>query len=175
MLSLSRLLDNGLKTAPLGPLRATDQLEAYIVSTFKQTAPLDKGAFKLPPLPEELVASQGETFTEGAKKQITVNAYERNPIARDRCIQIHGSKCVICGFDFGVYYGSDFEGKIHIHHIKPLHLIDDTYEVSPEHDLVPVCPNCHMVLHSKPGGAYSVEEVQQMVAKNMMQAQISWK
>jgi predicted HNH restriction endonuclease len=30
-------------------------------------------------------------------------------------------------------------------------------------DLIPVCPNCHMILHSKPGGFYTVEEVKNML------------
>ncbi len=158
-LSLKPLLEYGLKTAPQGPLKISDQLRNYIESVFKQE--LNQTL-----LPEELIPTQAETFIEGAKKQIIINAYERNPIARNKCIQIHGSKCVICGFDFGAFYGADFEGKIHVHHIKPLHLIDETYEVNPEKDLVPVCPNCHMVLHSKQDGIFSIKEVQQMIEKS---------
>lgn len=30
--------------------------------------------------------------------------------------------------------------------------IHDEYEVNPETDLISVCPNCHMILHSKIGG-----------------------
>ncbi len=157
---------DGLKTAPQGPQGINEQLESNIESVFEQELSLEKGVMELAPLPEELVATQAETFIEGAKKQIIVNAYERNPMARHKCIQIHGNKCVICSFDFGAFYGSDFEGKIHVHHIKPLHLIDDTYEVNPEHDLKPVCPNCHMVLHSKQNGIFSIEEVQQMIARS---------
>lgn len=157
-LSLKHLLDNGLKTAPQGPLKISGQLQNYIESVFKEE--LNHSL-----LPEELVPAQAETFIEGAKKQITINAYERNPIARSKCIQIHGTKCVICGFDFGAFYGAEFEGKIHVHHIKPLHLIDETYEVDPEHDLVPVCPNCHMVLHSKQDGIFTIKEVQEMIEK----------
>lgn len=149
-------------------LKETDDTPTNIASNFEQTASLEKEIMELPLLPEELVATQGETFTEGAKRQIIVNAYERNPDARHKCIEILGSKCIICGFDFGAYYGPDLGGKIHIHHLKPLHLIDDTYEVDPEHDLVPVCPNCHLVLHSKQGGTYSIEEVQKMVLNNRM-------
>ncbi|MDA8227756.1 MAG: HNH endonuclease [Desulfitobacterium hafniense] len=154
-------------------LKETDGTSKNIVSIFDQTTSLEKEIVELPLLPEELVVTQCESYTEGTKKQIIVNAYERNPNARYKCIQIRGSKCVICGFDFGSFYGQDLEGKIHIHHIKPLHLIDDTYEVDPEHDLVPVCPNCHMVLHSKQGGTYTVGEVQNMVAKSKMKLVIA--
>ncbi len=45
------------------------------------------------------------TYPEGAVCQRTVNAYERNPKARQQCIDIHGTNCFICGFDFGRTYG----------------------------------------------------------------------
>lgn len=92
---------------------------------------------------------------EGAKKQIIVNAYERNREAREKCIEYykklnHGIiKCEICGFDFSEVYGEEFGDKIHIHHIKELSEIGKEYKVDPIHDLLPVCPNCHMILHSK--------------------------
>lgn len=155
LLSLNNLLGNGLNVAPQGARSIPEQLGIYIKAVFEQAI-----------FPEELNAVQAETYTEGVKKQIIVNAYERNPVARQKCLQIHGSKCVICNFDFGEFYGTEFTGKIHVHHIKPIHLIDDEYEVDPEHDLVPVCPNCHMILHSKQNGVFSVEEVRQMIYRN---------
>lgn len=109
-------------------------------------------------IPEEIPSEEAEKYTEGSKKQIVVNAYERNPKARQACIEIHGTSCIICGFDFGEVYGEDFAGKIHVHHVKPLADVDDEYEVDPENDLVPVCPNCHMILHSKKD-VYSLDEV----------------
>lgn len=61
-------------------------------------------------------------------------------------------------------YGEDFAGKIHVHHVKPLADVDDEYEVDPETDLVPVCPNCHMILHSKKE-VYTIEEVRDFLRK----------
>lgn len=115
-------------------------------------------------IPEEIPSEEVEKYTEGSKKQIVVNAYERNPKARQACIEIYGTSCYICGFDFGEVYGEDFAGKIHVHHVKPLADIDDEYEVDPENDLLPVCPNCHMILHSKKN-AYSIEEVKELLNK----------
>lgn len=163
LLSLDMLILNGMKIAPRGPIEIEGRLKDYIESCFKQSIHIYDGVLFKETLPEELSKAQSEILTEGAKKQIVVNAYERNIIARNKCIRIHGSKCVICGFDFENFYGSDFKGKIHVHHIKPLHKIDDTYIVDPEKDLVPVCPNCHMVLHSKRDDAYTIEEVKQMI------------
>lgn len=124
-----------------------DEIMALINSKSKQVL-----------IPEEIPSEEAGKYTEGSKKEIIVNAYERNPKARQECIEIHGTSCIICGFDFGEVYGDKFAGKIHVHHIKPLHEVDEEYEVDPETDMVPVCPNCHMVLHSKQEG-YTVEEV----------------
>lgn len=38
--------------------------------------------------------------------------------------------------------------------------IDEEYEVDPKNDLQPVCPNCHLALHSKVGDQpYGIEEL----------------
>lgn len=52
-----------------------------------------------------------------------------------------------------------------MHHIKPISEIGGEYVVDPVRDLVPVCPNCHMMLHSKAEGVYSVEELKQLRMK----------
>lgn len=103
-----------------------------------------------------------EFYIEGAQKQILTNRYERNPKARARCIAAHGSACAVCGFDFGLVFGEKFSGKIEVHHKKPISEIGESYVVDPVNDLVPVCPNCHMMLHSKPSGVYTVEELRGM-------------
>ncbi|MEW6234126.1 MAG: HNH endonuclease [Candidatus Omnitrophota bacterium] len=96
-------------------------------------------------LAEELDASK--TFPEGATKQIIVNAYERNPQARSRCIAKYGYNCSVCGFNFQEIYGELGTNYIHVHHLEPLSQIGNDKEVNPEKDLRPVCPNCHAMLH----------------------------
>ena len=108
-----------------------------------------------------------EIYMEGAQKVILTNRYERNPKARSRCIAVHGSACKICGFDFVVAFGEEFSGKIEVHHIKPISEIGEEYVVDPVQDLVPVCPNYHMMLHSKFDGIYSIEELRHLKAKCM--------
>lgn len=114
---------------------------------------------------EEISFDDTKKYIEGAKKQITVNAYERNAKAREACIKKHGSSCAICGFDFGENYGEEFAGKIHVHHIVPLNELDGEYEVNPETDMIPVCPNCHMILHSKVGNPYTIQQVKEFLEK----------
>ncbi len=111
-------------------------------------------------LPEEIDSEK--SFYEGAKKQIYVNSYERNKDARDQCIRHYGTQCVICDFDFQKVYGEIGKGVIHVHHLKPLSDIGETYRVDPIEDLRPVCPNCHVIIHKKEP-PYSIEEVMTML------------
>ncbi len=111
-------------------------------------------------IPLEKVELPDGLFIEGAMKGVLTNRYERNPAARRKCIAVHGTACSICGFDFGLVYGAEFAGKIEVHHILPLSEIKENYTVDPVNDLIPVCPNCHMMLHSRPdGGVYTPEEI----------------
>jgi putative restriction endonuclease len=110
--------------------------------------------------PDEVVGTA--PLVEGAVCRVTVNAYERNPEARRRCIAAHGTDCCICGFSFGAVYGEVAEGYIHVHHVRPLSEVGGEYEVDPVEDLRPVCPNCHAVLHLG-GVCRSIEEVRQLM------------
>lgn len=95
--------------------------------------------------PDEL--DPGQKYAEGARKQIRVNAYERNPRAREACLKHFGYDCVVCGFNFESRYGALGREFIHIHHLKPLALTDGEYRLDAVADLRPVCPNCHAMLH----------------------------
>ena len=87
-------------------------------------------------------------FSEGAKKTVTVNAYERDPAARTACLKRHGHRCAVCNLSFEELYGIIGKGFIHVHHKKPLSGTREAYKVNPLKDLVPVCPNCHAMLHT---------------------------
>ncbi len=114
-------------------------------------------------IPQEIPEDEKDRYTEGAKKQITVNSYERNRKARDACIEHHGSKCCICDFDFGKYYGEEYKGFIHVHHIKPLSDVKKGYEVKPKQDMMPVCPNCHAVIHYNRDQILTIEKMKEKV------------
>jgi predicted HNH restriction endonuclease len=110
--------------------------------------------------PEEL--PHGVVFSEGSVRRVEVNRYERDPQARLECIATHGTSCCICGLSFGVVYGPEAEGYIHVHHVRPLSEIGEDYIVDPVEDLRPVCPNCHAVLHLG-GRCRTIEEVVQLL------------
>lgn len=91
-------------------------------------------------------------YEEGRKRQIESNIYERNPEARKKCIEHYGAKCAVCGFEASEVYGDEFAGKIEVHHVVPISERNGSYVLDPIKDLIPVCPNCHMILHSGMNG-----------------------
>ena len=111
--------------------------------------------------PDEVAGAQ--QYAEGAVKSVLVNAYERNPQARQACIDHYGVRCAVCDFDFESTYGPIGQGFIHVHHIKPLSARGSEYRVDPITDLRPVCPNCHAMLHvSDP--PFSIEELEEVLS-----------
>ena len=96
---------------------------------------------------------------EGASKTVTSTQYERDPQNRLDAIRIHGHQCGACGFDFGKVYGERGEGYIEVHHLIPLHNVDDDHEVNPETDLAPVCANCHRMIHRRKDDTLSIDEL----------------
>ena len=107
------------------------------------------------------------TVIEGASKLVHVLRYETDPRARERCIAAHGTSCKVCGIDFGATYGDFADGYIHVHHKTPVHqaAADGEYELDSINDLVPVCPNCHAMLHRHPDKPCSVQELQRLMGE----------
>ena len=66
--------------------------------------------------------------------------------------------------DFEKVYGEVGKGFIHVHHITP---ISDKrgkmHLVNPEINLIPVCPNCHAMLHK---GKLSIAELRAIINKH---------
>lgn len=141
-LSLDLLKENGLKSAPQGPMKLPSHLKAYIDKFMNDS--YFNNVF-----PE---SADTDTCIEGAKVTVEVNKYERSSVAREKCIAHHGCTCHVCGMNFENVYGEVGKGFIHVHHIKPLHEIKEDYIVDPINDLIPVCPNCHAMLHRKIDG-----------------------
>lgn len=86
---------------------------------------------------------------EGARFTVQSTAIERKPLARSVCIAEYGCRCFACGFDFEATYGALGSGYIHVHHRTPLSSQDGEHDVDPIRDLVPLCPNCHAMVHRK--------------------------
>lgn len=109
---------------------------------------------------EEDFSTKG--LPEGALTKIEVNRYERSLINRQNCLLLKGYLCEVCNFDFEAMYGSIGKGYIHVHHIVPVSKIGQDYEINPETDLVPLCPNCHSMIHKR-NPPYSIEELKKTI------------
>ncbi|MCK5173640.1 MAG: HNH endonuclease [Planctomycetes bacterium] len=89
----------------------------------------------------------GREYIAGTVRQVLINAFERDPNARRACLDSHGMQCAACEMTFEQRYGSIGKGFIHVHHKKPL-ANREVYHLDPVDDLIPVCPNCHAMLHT---------------------------
>ncbi len=112
-----------------------------------------------------LLPSEAELVSiEGGRTLVQVNRFERDPKARKHCIQIFGTRCAVCGFDFVKTYGKIGAGFIHVHHLRPLSMGRTKHKVDVCRDLRPVCPNCHEMLHRKKP-PFSIEALKARISK----------
>ncbi len=115
---------------------------------------------------DEAIEEKNLTYKEGAIKQITVNAYERNDKARKACLKHHGYTCQCCSFNFEKIYGILGKDYIHVHHKKALYEIKEEYVLDPIIDLAPVCANCHAMIHRK-NPPYTIDEIRRLLDKSL--------
>jgi hypothetical protein len=98
-------------------------------------------------------------FYEGRRVENTGYRIERSSKARNECINIHGLDCKVCQLNFFEVYGEIGLRFIHVHHVNDISGQPENYKVDPKKDLVPVCPNCHAMLHQGSTPARSVDEL----------------
>jgi 5-methylcytosine-specific restriction protein A len=99
---------------------------------------------------------------EGAVARVLMNQYERNPLNRAACIMARGSRCLVCGSSLEDTYGLIARGYIQVHHLTRVAEMGADYVVHPSRDLIPVCPNCHAMMHRRTP-PYSPDEVRAML------------
>jgi len=114
-------------------------------------------------IPEEM-PSDSRSYIEGAIVRIEVNKYERDPAARAECLRHHGAVCTACGCDMSLAYGDDLRNFIHVHHTVPISSLGTEYSINPKTDLIPLCPNCHAVVH-KFAPPLNIEQLKQRLSK----------
>ena len=97
-----------------------------------------------------------EIVREGRERTGSRTVYERSQRLRTAAkdYYMHNGKiyCNCCNFEFGEFYGERYgDSCIEFHHKKPLFMYEDEDMVRTIeqclHNLIPVCPNCHRVIH----------------------------
>ena len=133
-----------------------DALESNWFNFIKENKYIKKNFFS-----NDVVTDIKETFREGKSKDVIQTRYERNPEARKRCLSHYGHSCKVCDFNFEHHFNEIGKGFIHVHHINQISEIGREYEIDPLKDLIPVCPNCHAMIHSK-RPAFTIEEIKEI-------------
>ena len=117
----------------------------------------------LPVRAEDGLQLPGATgYEEGAASIQRVTRYERDRRNRAAAIAVWGTGCRACGFDCGARYGDVAAGFIEVHHTIPVSDLEPDTVVDPARDLIPLCPNCHAVVHRR-DPPFSVDEVREML------------
>jgi len=111
---------------------------------------------------------------EGTKTEVLTSIRKRSRILRKSAIAHFSDEngsiaCKGCGFVAEDFYGNDACGLIEIHHMKPLFLRNGPdLRISVRDALkfvVPLCPNCHRVVHFDRSRCMPISELQRIVAK----------
>ena len=106
-----------------------------------------------------------EEYEEGSLLDCHGSKYERNRKARKECLEYYGYKCRVCGFDFEKQYGDIGHNFIEVHHRTEISSFSgEKHKVDHIKDLIPVCSNCHSMLHrTRP--ALSIEDLQSLLKR----------
>ena len=99
------------------------------------------------PVVRKTVFVEGEA-EESQPREIRIRNHELRQACIDHFKALHGGHlvCECCGFDFTIAYGISDE-YIEVHHRTPFHETEGAHEVNAETDLVPLCANCHRMIH----------------------------
>lgn len=147
-----------------------DKLEKYLDSfenQFSSKSVIEAIRDYVITLEEENVSVvQKSTSTEGKRLYYYTTKYERKASNRKAAIKIHGTNCFGCGFNFEEHYGEWGKGYIEIHHVKPLFELDGEVEVDAETDLIPLCSNCHRMVHKEKKDVLTLEELKRILNEN---------
>jgi len=125
--------------------------------------------------PQEIeVFDENLMIYEGTLELTSTSKYKRSKILRDKAIQHFTDengriKCKVCDFDFEEFYGEYGKGYIEIHHQKPVFQFDgdDMKKTINEalENLIPVCANCHRMIHRSREKSLSFDEIKGITKK----------
>ncbi|MEE1072395.1 MAG: hypothetical protein U0L26_08420 [Cellulosilyticum sp.] len=131
----------------------------------KTIVPIKEEAIqKIPTASEAKIVQPVEEIKEEVKLEETQpeeGALDYKARIKKECLEYYGAICDICGFDFGYTYGEAYEDCIEVHNVNGTdeEIKEDTHPVQ---DLIPVCCNCHRIIHSQ-NPPISVEKMRKIV------------
>ena len=133
-----------------------DAIAHLVSSDYNYTDVLQGSEDLLNTTPNRPVVPLDEIVREGRVVLRNQRVYERSQRLRAAAIEefMHDGKlyCDCCNFEFSNFYGNNYGTScIEIHHKKPLFMYEDDDMIRTIAqclpNLIPVCPNCHRVIH----------------------------
>lgn len=115
----------------------------------------------------DLIIEEG--FTKFSQVKTKARSRKLVNIAKEHFSQNGKIFCSACNFNFEDFYGEIGRGYIEIHHLNPIFAIEGSLEqsiVDALGNVVPVCANCHRVIHRKNDQLLSIPSLQELIGQN---------
>ena len=151
LITLNELHNHGMKGNVQGPRLLRNELLDFVLEVLEKTSNLNESQI------ENVEYKEGKILKKYGSK------FERNSKLREKAIEIHGVTCKVCGFNFEKKYGNIGKNFIEIHHIKPMYDIRKEILVNPQTDLIPLCSNCHKMIHRSKRKPYTIAQLKSMI------------
>lgn len=114
------------------------------------------------PQPTALAQPTERELTEGERKHTEFERLHRNLTLRQACINKYGYQCQCCGMNFAEVYGEELGARfIEVHHLKMLSTYDESRPADYVENLVPLCANCHAMIHHIEGSEHPLRDLRQ--------------
>ena len=137
-------------------------------SLFKRKINLEGNASRSPQSAEKIsnpsspAKPKERVMTEGEKKHVEYEVAHRSQALRQACIDIYGYQCQCCGMVFSDLYGEELGGEfIEVHHLTMISKYDESKPDDYVENLVPLCSNCHSMIHHGPNGPLTLRQLRE--------------
>lgn len=120
-----------------------------------------------------ILLDENPMISEGDQIESLNSTRYRSQLLRKAAISFYSVndriRCIVCDFDFFAFYGPLGNGYIEIHHLKPISQYEDD-DLSKSlrsaiENTVPVCANCHRMLHRSKSGIISIDDLKSKMIK----------
>lgn len=101
-------------------------------------------------------------YKEGKIKEILSSKYERDLKLRRKVIELHGTTCQVCQFNFHKIYGELGKDFIEVHHLIPISNFKEEHNVNPKTEMAVLCANCHRMMHRNRNTILTISELKEI-------------
>lgn len=116
---------------------------------------------------KDLVVEEGTLELKNIKQRKRSQLLRQEKIKEIKEKNAGKISCEVCGFNFSDKYDGHGEGFIEIHHLEPVSLNSTSQTIKDAlKKVVPLCSNCHRMVHRDKGKLLSPEELKKIIEKS---------